>query len=487
MAETSMTKTLPKRKLRYSDRGTQMMVYLGKQVRLFINQSDWKVLPMAGIIAALVSVVIRKRFFINMEGSLIGGFALACVAIWNGCFNSIQSVCRERPIIKREHRSGMHITSYVGAHMIFQFLLCLVQTALTMYVMKTVGVQFPAEGFITPWMIVDIGISMLLISYAADMMSLFMSSITHTTTGAMTLMPFVLIFQLVFSGGIIPLPAWSQKLSDYTISNYGVRVIAAQSGYNELPMVTPWNTIVSMKNQEIGGTVTLGEIMEYLDSPVIEKHRDREVIKSHTVGDVAKIISDAEPYLKLRDRKIMESFTLRDVTEMIMEGDRMQSLREYKLVPADGERQAVTIGSLLAELARNDELMDMQLGKTVTLGQVLDALHAQDLAESVSSVQVNEPVTIGQIADAIRNNEALQAQKSRTITLKTTVGDLLDIFGEENVQNLVQNKTAAAAHKAEYEKTLSNILGNWIMLILFAMLFIILSVIALKLIDKDKR
>ena len=51
-----------------------------------------------------------------MEGNLKGAFALTCVAIWNGCFNSIQSVCRERPIIKREHRSGMHISSYAVSY-----------------------------------------------------------------------------------------------------------------------------------------------------------------------------------------------------------------------------------------------------------------------------------------------------------------------------------------------------------------------------------
>ena len=243
MSEQTVNQKSRARLIRHNGRGSQVLIYLGKQFRFFVNQSDWKVLLMAGVIAALVAVVIRKRMFINMEGALIGGFALACVALWNGCFNSIQSVCRERAIVKREHRSGMHISSYVAAHMIYQFFLCTLQTALTMYVLQGVGVKFPAEGVITPWMIVDVGITMLLISYAADMMSLFLSSISHTTTSAMTLMPFVLIFQLVFSGGIIPLPAWSQPLSNFTISNYGVKALTSQGGYNELPMVAVWNAV----------------------------------------------------------------------------------------------------------------------------------------------------------------------------------------------------------------------------------------------------
>ena len=148
MAEVRVNKPISRR-IRHRGRASQIPIYVGKQLRFFIYQSDWKVLPMAAIIAALVSMVIRKDFFLTMEGNLKGAFALTCVAIWNGCFNSIQSICRERPIVKREHRSGMHISSYVAAHMIYQFILCLAQTSLSMYVMRMMGVAFPTPGFMT--------------------------------------------------------------------------------------------------------------------------------------------------------------------------------------------------------------------------------------------------------------------------------------------------------------------------------------------------
>ena len=111
MPETNTYTGQKERVFRHRDRANQVPIFLGKQFRFFINESDWKVIPMAAVIAGLVSMVIRNRLFANMEGCLIGSFALTCVALWNGCFNSIQAVCRERAIIKREHRSGMHITS----------------------------------------------------------------------------------------------------------------------------------------------------------------------------------------------------------------------------------------------------------------------------------------------------------------------------------------------------------------------------------------
>ena len=116
-------------KIPHTGRRAQVLIYLGKFFRMFIFQNDWKVLPMAAVIAATVCFVVGPNLFVTMEGTVMGSFALSCVCIWNGLFNSIQVVCRERAIIKREHRSGLHMSSYVLAHMIYQAFLCLMQTS----------------------------------------------------------------------------------------------------------------------------------------------------------------------------------------------------------------------------------------------------------------------------------------------------------------------------------------------------------------------
>ena len=425
MSETAV-KTNKVRKVHHTGRLSQIGIYLGKQLRFFINESDWKVLPMAAIIAGLVGMVIRKRFWLNMEGDLIGAFAIACVAIWNGCFNSIQSVCRERGIIKREHRSGMHISSYVAAHMIYQFLLCVAQTAITMFIFRQLDVQIPrmGGGTVTDFAILDLGITFFLITYAADMMSLFLSSISRTTTGAMTLMPFILIFQLVFSGGVIPLPEWSKPLSNFTISNYGIKAVASISGYNELPMNAVWTTLSGMKNSEVGGTVSVGDIVDKLDSPFVEKKRDHVLIKSYSVGDVAQMLAD--PSMGLRDKKI---------------GD-------------------TTLGEILEELQKDPDF---------------------------SGEKVTAPITVGDVVDVMKNNEVIQANRDKTFSLKMTVGEMLDLLGEENVKNFVMRKTTEASQKPEYARTRSNIAKNWLMLAVFIFAFAALATIVLELIDKDKR
>ena len=58
MSEINTTAVKKTRRVRHTGRGSQVRIYLGKQLRFFINENDWKVLPMAAVIAALVAMVI---------------------------------------------------------------------------------------------------------------------------------------------------------------------------------------------------------------------------------------------------------------------------------------------------------------------------------------------------------------------------------------------------------------------------------------------
>ena len=55
------------------------------------------------------------------------------------------------------------------------------------------------------------------------------------------------------------------------------------------------------------------------------------------------------------------------------------------------------------------------------------------------------------------------------------------------MKQFIQEKTAQAAYKQEYERSFGNIAGNWVMLVLFILLFAGLATIVLEMIDKDKR
>ncbi len=246
---------------RHTGRLGQVRIYLGKLFRIFIHEKDWKVLPMAAVIAFMVAYVVGRNMFLNMEGTKIGSLAFVCCCIWNGFFNSIQVVCRERPIIKREHRAGLHISAYLAAHMIYQAFLCLLQVVITLAVYWAAGITFPGEGLVTGRFLPDILITLFLITYASDMMALMVSCIVHTTTSAMTVMPFLLIVQLVFAGVAFPLHGFPEKLSNATISKWGIYAVCTEANYNSLP-----STLIMRELQMLRSIPAVEELYEALDA-----------------------------------------------------------------------------------------------------------------------------------------------------------------------------------------------------------------------------
>ena len=276
--------------IKHKGRIYQTGIYLGKFFRMFIFQNDWKVMPIAALIAGLVALVMKNGLFTTMEGTLLGSFAIACICVWNGFFNSIQNVCRERAIVKREHRSGLHISSYITAHTIYQAFMCLMQTIITLFVLAKMGVNFPQEpkGLVTGNIMLDLGITIFLTTFAADMMSLLVSSFVRNTTTAMTVMPFLLIFQLVFSGGFFSLPDSITFLTDYTITKWGLTATCAQGQYNDLPMTALWKSMKKMRN----GSITAGQLKTFMLSSPDFSEDPEMVILLNSIPDDKEIQFD---------------------------------------------------------------------------------------------------------------------------------------------------------------------------------------------------
>ncbi len=276
--------------IKHKGRIYQPGIYLGKFFRMLIFQNDWKVMPIAALIAGLVALVMKNSLFTTMEGTLLGSFAIACICVWNGFFNSIQNVCRERAIVKREHRSGLHISSYITAHTIYQAFMCLMQTIITLFVLAKMGVNFPQapKGLVTGNIMLDLGITIFLTTFAADMMSLLVSSFVRNTTTAMTVMPFLLIFQLVFSSGFFALPDSITFLTDYTITKWGLTATCAQGQYNDLPMTALWKSMKKMRN----GSITAGQLKTFMLSSPDFSEDPEMVILLNSIPDDKEIQFD---------------------------------------------------------------------------------------------------------------------------------------------------------------------------------------------------
>lgn len=207
--------------------GGQIRIYLGKCFRLFRNEKQWKNFLSAFIIITIISLVTGPNMFKTYEATNKGAFAIVSACIWAGLFNSIQSICRERAIIKREYRTGLRISSYILAHVIYEMFLCAVESLiiLMLILIRNIG-HLPERGLIFP-MVIDLYLTIFLITFSADMIALLVSCIVKSENSAMMIMPFILVIQLVMSGVVFSLEGLAELISRLTISRWGVEGILA--------------------------------------------------------------------------------------------------------------------------------------------------------------------------------------------------------------------------------------------------------------------
>ena len=306
--------------LQYKSRFEQVPIYLGKQFRLMFYERNWKVIPMSAVIAFLVTYVLGNKMFRNMEFTKYGSLAVVCVCIWNGMFNSIQSICKERSIIKREHRAGLHISSYIIAHMIYQAFVCLIQVLITIVIFKIFGMYFPNTGLITGSFALDLIISMFLMTYAADMLALMTSCIAHTTTMAMTIVPFLLVIQLVFAGSIFPLERPGAKfLANFTISNWGICAVNIASDYNSQDSIAIYTAVNAMRDSS-----------------------DETLTKVHNVMQIPEV------------RKKIQAYTAQKLQEPKFEYSKLNLLKCWGILLLFGAIYII-IGTLILELIDKDK------------------------------------------------------------------------------------------------------------------------------------
>ena len=210
---------------------TQTLIYYRKIRRIAFREKFWKFVVFALIISLLVAGVIKSDMFDTYESTKSGFFTIASAGIWIGIFNSIQSICKEHKIIRSDYRSGMKISSYVTANMIWQLVISIIQSFVLMGIFSML-IDFNSDGIILSSSWWEYYITVFLVTYGADVMGIMISSIAGNATTAMTIMPFVLILQLIMSGVLFDLSGWSEKLSYITFSKWGMSSLGSIADLN---------------------------------------------------------------------------------------------------------------------------------------------------------------------------------------------------------------------------------------------------------------
>lgn len=221
---------------------TQTRVYFKKITRIAIREKAWKFVAFAAVIALIVALVISKDMFTAFEKTKSGFFTLASACIWLGIFNSIQSICKEHDIIRSEYRQGMRMSSYITANILWQSLLSLVQSIVIFLI--CIAFSFFSEKVgdgVLMNAYIEYFITIYLLTFGSSVLGIMVSSIAGTPTTAMTIMPFVLILQLIMCGVLFELSGASEYISYITFSKWGMSAFGATADLNSIEHILEQN------------------------------------------------------------------------------------------------------------------------------------------------------------------------------------------------------------------------------------------------------
>src|SRR5436190_2456606 len=132
-------------------------------------------------------------------------FIMAFSAIFFGCINAAREIVKEAPIYLRERAVNLGILPYMFSKIVVLGVLCLVQSAI---LVLCVSIPDPFSNSILLPPFLEVYITIALTSLAGLMMGLMVSALVPNTDRAMTIVPLLLIPQIIFSGTIFPLNSW---------------------------------------------------------------------------------------------------------------------------------------------------------------------------------------------------------------------------------------------------------------------------------------
>jgi ABC transport system ATP-binding/permease protein len=136
-------------------------------------------------------------------------FIMAFATVLFGCINGAREIVKEAAIYKRERAVNLGILPYMFSKIVVLGMLCLFQSAVLVLVVE-LGEPLQQGIFWPP--VLETYITLFLTSLAGLMIGLAISAMAPNNDRAISLVPIILIPQVIFSGAIIPLKDWFTQI-----------------------------------------------------------------------------------------------------------------------------------------------------------------------------------------------------------------------------------------------------------------------------------
>ncbi|MCA1666131.1 MAG: FHA domain-containing protein [Thermomicrobia bacterium] len=252
----------PDQKLQRAESLGQFMTLTARYIATILKDSRNLaiLLLQAPIIALLLGMTYgRKVFTVLLQTNALGqpsgvswrpGPAstlttlVVIVALWFGVSNSAREIVKEASIFRRERMVNLRLGPYLASKFVVLMALCLIQNLILLGVLELLSpyrlqkpIQFPPylEPIGGSW--IKTYVTMIVVSLAGIALGLMLSAFVANPDRAASIVPIVLIPQIIFSGTLVKvaeLPLPGKILSWFVAGNWGVQAVGRASGVGDV-------------------------------------------------------------------------------------------------------------------------------------------------------------------------------------------------------------------------------------------------------------
>ena len=224
------SKVPPKRKSFFR----QLVTLILRYMKLILNDFQQLILlfAQAPVVGVLLTLVATSDLYKSYDDTKAILFSLGCASIWLGLLNSVQEICKEKVILQKEHMSDLKLSTYLLSKFIVQGLLAFIQATIMVFIFQEIEGKSEHSILIDSYW--DIQLICFLSILSSSALGLFISAIVKNSNIAMSLIPLILVPQLLFSGMLFKLEGLTKVISNFILCRWSVEGLGTSANLNDL-------------------------------------------------------------------------------------------------------------------------------------------------------------------------------------------------------------------------------------------------------------
>ena len=212
----------------------QLINLISRYIKLIINDflQISLLIAQAPIVAVLLAITASSDLYSSYDDTKAIMFSIGCASIWLGLLNSVQEICKEKVILQKEHMSDLKLSAYLLSKFIVQGLIAFIQATLLVVIFQAIVGKSDYSILIDNYW--DIQLISFLSILAAAATGLFISSLVKNSNIAMSLIPLILVPQLLYSGMLFELDGITDFISNFILCRWTVEGLGTSVNLNDL-------------------------------------------------------------------------------------------------------------------------------------------------------------------------------------------------------------------------------------------------------------